>query len=186
MQPLAIGLHRKQVGGHVIPERHRRPPGHLHLPPHPANQRPDPNRLEHQRHGPGLQTGEVQQLLDQARQPLGLLQHHLHRLPVGLFHAVQEVLQVRPQRGDGRLQLVGHIGHQVAPEPLEALQLGRHPVERLGKAPDLVAALHGDALAVVAARQPFRGRGHVADGLRHAPGHEPRQPEGDRRGDGPR
>ena len=70
--------------------------------------------LAEERHLARLQPGEVEQLLDQPAEPLGLRQHHLQRLGVRLLDAVEEVLEVRADRGDRRLQLVGDVRDQVA------------------------------------------------------------------------
>ena len=78
-------------------------------------------------------------------QPLGLRQHHLQRGGVGLFDAVQQVLQVRPDRGDRRLELMGDVRDQVAAALLQVLELRAHPVERVRELPDLVAAIGVDA-----------------------------------------
>ncbi len=86
-----------------------------------------------------LEAGEIEQLLDQPTEPLDLREHGLEGLGIGRGHAVDEVLEHDLERGDGRAELVGHVGHEVAPHPVGLGQLRGHLVERPGQFADLVA-----------------------------------------------
>ena len=69
-------------------------------------ERLDPELGAVERHRARLEPGQVEELLDQAAQPLDLGEHRAERLGVGLGDAVDQVLEHRLQRGDGRAQLV--------------------------------------------------------------------------------
>ena len=56
------------------------------------------------------------------------------RRGVAAGDAVDEVLQHRPQRGDRRAQLVRDVGDQLAALPVDRVEVGRHLVERAGRA----------------------------------------------------
>src|SRR3989442_8909046 len=68
-------------------------------------------------------------------------------------------LEVR-QRGP---QLVGRIGDELATHPLLFLERGRHLVERVGQADDLVRTTPRDPGSVVAARDLPGGRADVLE-----------------------
>jgi hypothetical protein len=187
VDPLPVRLHRRQIGGHLVAHRQfpgAIGPGDLHLLDHPLDEQPERHGLDLQRNVSRLQAGQVEQLIDEPGQALRLLQHDLQERGIGLLHAVEQVLQMGPERRDRRLQLVGHVGHQLAPEPLQALHLPGHPVEGPGKLADLVTRAHRDARPVFTAGHAPGRLGHVAEGLGHPPGQDARQEQGDERGDG--
>jgi len=90
---------------------------------------------------------------------------------------------VRSQGRDRRLQLVRDVRDEVPTEPLEALELRAHAVERFGEGPDLVARDRLHALGVVASRHPPRRVRHVAERLRHPPREPSNQQQRDAGGD---
>ena len=158
----------------------------LDLGQHLGHERRERRLLAQQRQLTRLQTRELQQLLDQPSQAFGLRQHHLQRRGIGLLHAVQQVLQVRADRGDRRLELVGHVREQVATGLLEVLQLGAHPVERRRELSDLVARSRVHPLRVVAGLHLMRRGRHVPQWLRHAAREPARHDERDAGGQRPR
>ena len=173
---LGVGLDRREIVGHVaahvdvaIGARH------LDLRHHLRHQRAERDLLAAQRHLARLELREIEQLLHEAAESLGLRQHHLEDLGVRLLDAVEQVLQVRPDRGDRRLELVGDVGDQVAPRCLEELELRAHAVEGDRELSDLVARVRVDAGRVVAGLHATRSLGHVAQRLRHAAGEPPSQ-----------
>ena len=105
-------------------------------------------------------------------EPLGLGERGPQRGRVGRGHAVDEVLQHRPQRGDRRAQLVGDVGDQLAPLPVHRGELGRHRVERAGQLADLVPGRRRDPARVVARRHRPGGRGHLAQRRGHPAGEQ--------------
>ena len=145
MHALAVGEHRRQVArqvvGELTPGSGRRD---LDLGEHLRDERGELDALALERHVARLEPRQVQELVDEPPEPLGLHEHHLQRLGIGLLDAVEQVLQVRPQRRDRRLQLVRDVRDQLAAQPLEALELGAHPVERVGELADLVARVRLD------------------------------------------
>ena len=100
----------------------------------------------------------------------------------GGLDAVDHVLQVRAERGDRRLQLVGHVADEIATQSLHVLELAAHPVERDRELPDLVPATRLDPLAVFAPLHPLRRLRHVSERL----GHTSREPARDEQRDGRR
>src|SRR5947209_19555572 len=84
----------------------------------------------------GLETGEVEKVMDRATHTHGLGLHPVGEAPnhsCVLF--VGQRLGEEPERTDGRLQLVTHVGHEVAAYGLQALAVGhvlddRHPTHR--------------------------------------------------------
>ena len=129
---------------------------------------------------PGVQPGEVQEVVDELGEPLGLGQGHLERGGIGLGDAVDEVLQLGAQSRDGRAQLVGDVRDEVPAGAVGLLELGGHDGEGLGQLPHLVAARGAHRTAVVPARHRLGGRGHLPQRRGHAPGE---QLGGDQRGD---
>ena len=69
----------------------------------------------------GLEARQLEQLVDEAPEPLRLREHDLERLRLGLLDAVQQVLQVRAERRDRRLQLVRDVRDERAPQPQETV-----------------------------------------------------------------
>ena len=138
--------------------------------------------LGRQRDRPGLQPREVEQLLDEPPEPLGLGECDLDRLRVGGRDAVGEVLEHRPQRADRRPQLVRDVGDEVAAHPLDVREVGGHRVEGARELADLVARAGGDAALVVAARHRRGRRRHLAQRRGHAAGEalDEREPDHDR------
>ncbi len=95
-------------------------------------------------HGAGLEPGEVQELGDQAAEPLDLGEHREERVRVGGGDAVDDVLERRLERGEWGAQLVADVRDEVPAHPVGLTELRGHPVERTGEAADLVARGVGD------------------------------------------
>ena len=80
-----------------------------------------------------LQAGQKQQVLHQTGHAARLLGHGLHGAPPDgrqLLALVLQRLQVARDHGEGRAQLVGDVGHEVAPDLLETRQLRDVPGEQ--------------------------------------------------------
>jgi hypothetical protein len=111
-----------------------------------------------------VQTREVEQGLHQPPQAFGLLQGRPHRLGVGLGDPVDDVLQDRPQAGDGGAQLVGDVRHQLLALTVLRLQLVGHEIDRVGEVAQLVPAVLADPAGVVAAGDGPGDRVHLVQG----------------------
>ena len=111
-------------------------PGHaqLLLAHRVGEHRLDRERLAVERHGAGLEAGEVEELGDEAAEPLDLGEHRVERAGIGGGDAVDEVLERRLQRGERGAQLVAHVGDEVAPHAVGLGELGGHLVERHARA----------------------------------------------------
>ena len=68
--------------------------------------------------GAGFQAREIEQVLDEAVEPLDPPVHRPQELRRRLADAVDQVLQSRFQAGDRGAQLVGDVGHQIAALPV--------------------------------------------------------------------
>ncbi len=181
---LAVGREGREIERDVVADldaapRHR----DVDLGDQVVHQRLERQLLDPERDLAGLEPRELQQLIHEPSEPLDLGQHHAERRGVGFLHAVEEVLQVRADRRDRRLELVGDVGHEVAAALLEMLELSPHPIERDGEPADLVAALRVHADGVVPRLHPPSRRRHVAEGLCHPAGHLARDHERDAGGD---
>ena len=88
----------------------------------------------------------------QSNQPFGLFQQRLERGGIGLDDAVAKRLQVALQVGKGRPKLMRGVGDELAPHPLLLLEGGRHLVERVRQADDLLGALARDPRSIVPCR----------------------------------
>ena len=126
-------------------------------------ERLDAERGALERHRAGLEPGEVEELLDQPAQALDLLEHRVEGLGIGVGDAVDEVLEDGLERGDGRAQLVRHVGDEVAPHAVGFGEVGGHPVERPGQLTDLVARRRTHAAVVVALGHLGCSRSHLAE-----------------------
>ena len=89
----------------------------------------------------GVDAGEVEQVVDEVAQPLGLGARDVHGLGVGRGDAVVEVLEHRDQRRQRRAQLVGDARDQVAALPVDGREVGGHRVEGAGQLADLVGGV---------------------------------------------
>ena len=147
--------------------------------------------LEHRRdgevvavewHGAGFEPGEVEQLGDQAAEPLDLGEHRQERVRIGRGDPVDDVLERGLQRGERGAQLVAHVGDEVPAHPVRLAELRRHPVERTGEPADLVARGVGDAPGVVALGHRLGCRGHLPQRGREPAGYEAHEHERDHRG----
>ena len=188
MHALAVGEDRREVARQVVVERHARVgPSHLDLGEDLRDERGELDALAFERDVARLEPRQVEELVHEPAQPLGLHEHDLQRLGVGLLDTVEQVLQMRPQRRDRRLELVGDVRDQLAAQQLEPLELGAHPVEGVGQLADLVARVRHDPLRVVARLHASGGPGHVAQRLRHAardpPGDHERDPRAEHPGE---
>ena len=82
----------------------------------------------------GLDEAEVEQVVDDARQPLGLLDDAFgERSRDGGIVFGHQRLGQHLERADRRLELVAHVGHEVAPHALDPVHL-RHVVDERGDA----------------------------------------------------
>ena len=88
-----------------------------------------------------------------------------------------------PDRGDRRLQLVRHVGHEIAAALLQVLQLAAHAIEGRGELADLVPTPCVHAHGIVARLHPPGGGSHVPQRLCHASRHQSRDDEGHARRD---
>ena len=142
-------------------------------------------RSRSRRQRPGLDAGQLEQVVDQAGQPVGLLAHGAVVAGDGLGivdDAVLERLDHGPDAGQRRAQVVGHPGHQLPPAALEGrgLVLGRRPAGPRSARSSAASAASSPGAAAPTAGRPGRspGRsspsrpGHVADrpaGVGHPP-----------------
>ena len=143
--------------GHFLVRR-----GEVELALDVAEQGGDLHRRALERVGPTLEPGEVEQLRHHPAQPLGLAQHLAQRLVVGLGDAVDDVLEVGPERGDRRAEVVTDRGDELPPLLLHRLELCGHRVEAAGEVTDLVPRRRSDPGGVVAGGHPAGGFGHLA------------------------
>ena len=172
-----------EIGG-VDLDRHVDPGRVQALFPHRVREQGlDTERGALERHRAGLEPGQVEQLLDQAAEAFDLPEHGVEGLGVGFGNAVDEVLEDSLQRGDGRAELVRHVGDEVAPHPVGFGQIGGHPVERPCELTDLVARRRVHAALVVALGHLGRGGHHLAQRRCHAPREEPDHGHRDRGGE---
>ena len=137
----------------------------------------------------GIAQGQVVERTCQANQPLGLLEERFVGALVGHDDAVPDGLQVALQVGQRRTQLVRGVGDDVAALSLALLQLGRHLVEGVGQAGQLVGRgpRHADAQITVGhatgggtdVSQRPRQHARQGDGEGHAghDGHDGRHPQ---------
>jgi hypothetical protein len=183
MEPFPVGRQPRQIGRDVVADVD--PPAgqrDLDLGDQIVHERMQRQVLDPQRDLARFEPRQVEQLIDEAAQPLDLREHHLERRGVGLLHAVEQVLEMGADRRDRRLQLVTDVGDEVASTLLEVLEFGAHPVEGRRELADLVAAPRVDADRVVAHLHPASGRRHVAERLRHPASQQPRHHERHGRG----
>ena len=132
-----------------------------------------------QHDGAGLQAGEIEQILDEAVEPLDPPVHRPQELRRRLADAVDEVLQSRFQAGDRGTQLVRDVGHQVAALPIGQREVGSHRVERRGELADLVDSRCLDRFVGAAAGDALGGLGHRPQRTGHAPSQELDDDKGD-------
>lgn len=118
--------------------------------------------LEMQRDGSGFQARQVEQLLDESTQPVGLAQHCGQGLGLVLDHVVHEVLEVALDHGDGSPQLVADVRDQIPALLLQAGNMAGHLVERPTELADFVGTGRGDALFELSSGHRVRGSGHLS------------------------
>jgi hypothetical protein len=111
----------------------------LPLPCDAAQQLACANRLPFERHDARFELREVEQLLDEVRQPFGLLQQPRERRRVRRLDSVDEVLELGAQGADRGAQLVRGIRDEVTPYAVDLRELGSHAVERTRELAHLVA-----------------------------------------------
>ena len=79
----------------------------------------------------GLDLGDVEEVVDQRAQAVGALVRHLEEAPLELGHgpgvAVQDELDVPPEGGQRRPELVRDRGHELVLHPLDRLAVGHVP-----------------------------------------------------------
>ncbi len=94
-----------------------------------------------------------------------------------------EQVEVGPQRGQRRAQLVAGVGDELALACLRGGERGQHRVERDREPGHLVGALDGDGLESLGAGDVLDGRGQPAHRPQPVAGHRPaRQPRRDHPG----
>ena len=159
MDAFTIGIDIREILGKLIAHSHAAVGScDIDLGHHLGHHRRERHLAPLQRHLSRLKRRQIEQLLHEPAEALGLGQHHLQRVRVGPLHPVQQVLQVRADRRDGGLQLVRDVGHEVATGALEVLEFGAHPIEGGRELAHLVAAARVHPLAVVAGLHLLRGR----------------------------
>ena len=138
------------------------------------------------RHLPGLDAGQVEQLLRHPEHPLRLLVDDLGRpgpLLGRLQAAIHEGLAEADQARQGRLELVRDVGQEVSLQGPGALNRLRHPVEGAGHHPDLVPTPDAHPPGVVARGQVLGGSGQLGERAREGAAQEQGKREGDDQGD---
>ena len=130
-----------------------------------------------------LQTGQVQQVVDQPLQEQGLVVHgviipcHIGRL---CHHFVAQRFQAAPHHRHRRAQFVGDVGDEFFPDlfrlfgfPVRFFQPPRHAVQGGGQFADLVILLYVATGRVIAGSQSFRRIFHHVQRLGKLHGQEP-------------
>lgn len=129
----------------------------------------------------GVDPGEVEEVLDELREPLRL--PHGEVEAVGAADAVGEVLQHRTLGRERRAQLVADGRDELAPLRVDGREVAGHRRERPGQLPDLVPRRRRDPHVVVALRHPPGGCGHLAQRGGHPERQQLRDRERQREGD---
>ena len=108
-------------------------------------------------HPAGIETREVEQVGGELRQPIDLLPHRLEELlPRRLVELlVRHQLQEAGEREERRAQLVGGVGDELAPRPVEHLEPDAHPLEGCRELTQLVVARVHHRLVESAAGDPL-------------------------------
>ena len=109
-------------------------------------------------HSAGVETGEVEQIGRELRQPVDLFPHRLEELLPGRLVEllVRHQLQKAGEREERRAQLVRGVRDELAAGAIEHLEPDAHPLERRGELAELVAARVHDRLVEGAACDPLR------------------------------
>ena len=147
---------------------------------HGGGPRPEPvRRVVYQtlgRHGFAVQAQrsrlgrrQRQQVIEEPRHHLGLLEHSLQAGLIRCVDAVEHALGVPPDHGERGAQLVGDVGQEVPPVLLALSQSLHHLVERPGQPADVAGPSLLHAHVVVAAGHPLGRFHHLAHRLRHPP-----------------
>jgi hypothetical protein len=108
---------------------------------------------------PRLDAREIEQVLGEAREPLGVARDDLDELPRGpriVHRTVEERLRRRPDRRDGRAQLVARVGHEVAPRRLGPARVGHVAQEEEDLAPQERRDVHEVDLPAEGEVEPAR------------------------------
>ncbi len=127
-----------------------------------------PIQLDH----PRLEPRELEEVVDQAAQPLGLVERGREVVGVGGYDAVGEVLEQCGHRRERRTQLVGDGRDQVAALAVDGGEILRHPVEGRGELADLVGGRGPDPTRVVAPSHRPRHLGHPPQRGHHPGGQQ--------------
>ena len=122
--------------------------------------------------GGGVALGQRIERVRQPDEALGLVEERVVGRPVGLDDAVAQRLEVALQVGQRGPQLVGRVGDEVPPHRLLALEAGRHLVERIGEAGELLRAVARDPGRVVAVGDPAGGAADLGDRAGEHAGHD--------------
>jgi hypothetical protein len=170
-QSLAVGHDNAEPGAGQAPVAI---PGRSALGKQVGGQQVEIDRLGTQEIGT-LRPGQQQQVLDNARHAVELVEHHRAGGPP-LLGVIALELDVAPDDGDGRAQLVAGIVKEAALVAERCLETVEHGVERARQLGDLVvAASHVDAPAQVGLRQLLGRLGHRPHGRQHPARDQPPQ-----------
>ena len=103
---------------------------------------------------PGVEAGQVEQVLGEPLEPVDLLAHRLEELAPGRFVQllVGHELEEAAQREERRSQLVRGVADELAPRALELREAQTHPVEGARELAELVLAPVDDGLVEPAGR----------------------------------
>ena len=114
-----------------------------------------------ERAGTGVELRQVQQVVDQVPEPADLCLHPTQLARVGGRDPVDQVLDLRRERGKWGPQFVADVGDQLTPHTVGVGDLDGHAVEGPGQLPHLVVARVVDGVDGVAVRQPVGLPGHL-------------------------
>ena len=130
---------------------------------------------------PGLQLGEIQQVVDQAGQALCLVDDDLHIFRGVLSGQVPHHLAIALNHGQRRAQVVRDVGQQVPPQALHLRELLGGVVQGAGQFPHLPGAPLLKADGVIPPAQHLGALVHGCQGAGNPPGDEQGQRHAQRR-----
>jgi hypothetical protein len=133
-----------------------------------------------ERHGTGLELREVEELLDEIREPLRLCKKTRKGVLVRDLDPVDQVLELRAQRTDRRPQLMRRVRDQISADAVDLGQLRGHAVEGTCQLAHLVTRGSRDPPLVVSASHRPRGIDHLPQRRGHPVREQLHDGEGDR------
>jgi hypothetical protein len=157
-QPGRVRTH-EQVVGHLDLER-ARPARRRHLGHRVGDERTEVDLLPVELDHPCLEPGELEEVVDEVGEAVGLVERGTQPISVRLDHAVGEVLQERGHGGERGPELVRHGGDEVATLTVDRGQVLGHPVEGVGEQAHLVGRRGVHPSGVVTAGHRPRHLGH--------------------------